>query len=90
MKSEESRKKEFVGTLNVTTIDEDVYPKTKAIVEKTYPFTQALGILLRETEDGRELFYNRLEGKIDAEAYKKGIVILAKKYRHLIVYYDYE
>lgn len=90
MKSEENRKNEFVETLNVATIEADIYPETKGIVEKTYPFTQALSILLRETEEGRELFFNRLEGKIDADEYKKRVFELAKKYRHLVVYYDYE
>lgn len=89
MKTEENRKKEFVETLNVMTIDEDVYPEIK-LVEKTYPFMQALSILLRETEEGRELKFNREMRKINADDFKKEVFALARKYRHLIVYYDYE
>lgn len=90
MSKEENRKKEFVETLNVMTIDEDVYPEIKVIKEKAFPFSMALRILLNETEEGRELKSNREKGNISAEEIKEGVFELAKKYRHLIVYYDYE
>jgi hypothetical protein len=41
------------------TIEEDVYSEIKVIVEKTYPFSMALRILLNETVEGRELKSNR-------------------------------
>ena len=90
MKSEECRKQEFVDTLNVMTIDEDVHPETKQIVEKTYPFSMAIRILLNETEEGRVLKSEREEGIVNRDDFLKRLLKKKKKYRHLVVYYDYE
>lgn len=89
MSKVDKRKKEFVETLNVTTIYNDVNLKNKKIVEKGFSLSEGISILLR-TEEGKELLSKRSQGKIDAREFRKGILILAKKHRHLLVYYVYE
>lgn len=74
-------KKEFEETLGVSSMDES----SLNYKPKSLPFSQALHILLNDTQEGIDLKERRQKNEISAKEFRLELIEISKKYRHLIV-----
>ncbi len=53
--------------------------------KKTLPFSQAMKVLLTETEKGRNLRKKIFTGEINSVEFRKELIKISQEYKHLIL-----